>query len=244
MNNQRAPLIIIPARLEATRLPDKPLADIGGIPMVVRVMQQALKAGIGPVVVAAGHPRIKEVVEHYGGQAVLTDPTLPSGTDRVFAAVKALAGENGERFIINLQGDIPFVDPAFLNAALECLITCKTDIATLAALKDDAGDFHNPNVVKIAASSLNNFYRAHYFSRAPIPPGEGPFFHHLGIYAFTQQALKTFVHLPLSPLEKRERLEQLRAIENGMTISFAAVDGDVLSVDTPEDLEEARRMVL
>ena len=243
MDNLPSTLIVIPARLEATRLPGKPLADIGGVPMIVRVMQQALKADIGPVVIAAGSPLIKEAVEKYGGRAILTDPALPKGTDRVFAALNEVENKDDYKYVVNIQGDMPFVDPSSVKIALNCLIQCKADMATLAVSKEDPEAFHNPNVVKIAASAQGAYYRAHYFSRAPIPHGEGSFFHHLGIYAFTRPALETFVQLPLSPLEQRESLEQLRALEHGMTITFAEVSQEALSVDTPEDLERARALV-
>jgi 3-deoxy-manno-octulosonate cytidylyltransferase (CMP-KDO synthetase) len=235
-------IVIIPARMAATRLPGKPLADIAGIPMIVRVWQSAMEAGTGPVAVAAGDSEIVSVVEQQGGAAVLTDPALPSGTDRIFAAVEFLDPAGAHTTVVNLQGDLPLLDPAQLRIVKQTLETSGADIATLAAPIADAADIDNPNVVKpvVAWTDDASYGRALYFSRARAPFGDGPYYHHIGIYAFRRAALARFVALPPSPLEKREKLEQLRALEAGMSIVVARVAEAPLSVDTPEDLEKVR----
>jgi 3-deoxy-manno-octulosonate cytidylyltransferase (CMP-KDO synthetase) len=235
-------IIIIPARMAATRLPGKPLADIAGAPMIVRVWQAAVNAATGPVAVAAGDAEIISAIEQHGGAAVLTDPALPSGTDRVFAAVELLDPDGKHDIVVNLQGDLPLLDPVQLRIVKETLETSGADIATLAAPIAETRDFDNPNVVKpvVAWNEGETFGRALYFSRARAPFGGGPYYHHIGIYAFRRAALARFVNLPPSPLEKRERLEQLRAMEAGMSIVVARVDEAPLSVDTPEDLEKVR----
>jgi len=232
------PIVLIPARMASTRLPGKPLADIAGKPMIVRVWEQAAAAGIGPVVVAAAEREIAAAVEAAGGRAVLTDPGLPSGSDRIFAALQSLGGSHD--VVVNLQGDLPALDPACVLAAAAALPG--HDIATLAARIDDPADGDNPNVVKpvVAWNPGEDTGRALYFTRARAPHGEGALFHHIGIYAYTRDALARFVALPPSPLERREKLEQLRALEAGMRIAVARVDKVPLSVDTPEDLEKAR----
>jgi 3-deoxy-manno-octulosonate cytidylyltransferase (CMP-KDO synthetase) len=237
------PVVIIPARMASSRLPGKPLADIGGIPMIVRVWAQAMKAGVGPVVVAAAEPEIADAVEKAGGHAVLTHPDLPSGSDRIHAALQGI--DPGGRYdtVINLQGDLPALDPGQVCAAAAALPGF--DIATLAAPIVHDEDKTNPAVVKavVAWDQQGVKGRALYFTRAPAPGGEGPLFYHVGIYAFTRAALQRFVALPPSPLERRERLEQLRALEAGMSIAVARVDAVPLSVDTPEDLEYARKVI-
>ena len=235
-------IVIIPARMAATRLPGKPLADITGVPMIVRVWQSAVAAATGPVAVAAGDAEIVSVVEQRGGTAVMTDPALPSGTDRVFAALERLDPAGAHEAVVNLQGDLPLLDPVQLRIVKETLAVSGADIATLAAPITDAADFDNPNVVKpvVAWTDGAPYGRALYFSRARAPFGDGPYYHHIGIYAFRREALARFVTLPPSPLEMRERLEQLRALEAGMSIAVARVDEAPLSVDTPDDLEKAR----
>jgi 3-deoxy-manno-octulosonate cytidylyltransferase (CMP-KDO synthetase) len=235
-------IVIIPARMAATRLPGKPLADIAGTPMIVRVWQSAVKAGTGPVAVAAGDAEIVSVLEQHGGTAVLTDPALPSGTDRIFAALEILDSEGAHEMVVNLQGDLPLLDPVQLRVVKETLETSGADIATLAAPIADAADFDNPNVVKAVVAWTDGapYGRALWFSRARAPYGDGPCYHHIGIYAFRRAALARFVTWPPSPLEMRERLEQLRALEAGMSIVVARVDEAPLSVDTPEDLEKVR----
>lgn len=239
------PIVVIPARMASTRLPGKPLAEIGGVPMIVRVFRQAEKAGIGPVVVAAAEREIVRAIEDAGGHAVLTDPDLPSGTDRVFAVVEAVDRGYKHDVVVNLQGDLPALDPSYVRAAAELLPPTGADIATLAAEIDDDADYDNPNVVKpvVVWDVTGKRGRALYFTRAHAPWGDGPLFHHVGIYAFRREALSRFVKLPPSPLERRERLEQLRALEAGMTIAVARIADVPLSVDTPSDLEKARALI-
>jgi 3-deoxy-manno-octulosonate cytidylyltransferase (CMP-KDO synthetase) len=236
------PIILIPARMASTRLPGKPLADIGGVPMIVRVWRQAVAAGVGPVVVAAAEREIAEAVEAAGGRAVLTAPDLPSGSDRIFAALEALDSRAEHDVVINLQGDLPALDPEAVRAVASALAETGADIATLAAEIDNDADRGNPNVVKpvVAWEAGGRLGRALYFTRARAPHGDGALFHHIGIYAFRRAALARFVALAPSPLETREKLEQLRALEAGMRIAVARVDKVPLSVDTPEDLERAR----
>lgn len=237
------PIVLIPARLAATRLPNKPLADIAGEPMIVRVWRQGIAADVGPVVVAAGDKPIVDTIVGVGGRAVLTDPDLPSGSDRIFAALSSIDPECAHDVVVNLQGDLPALDPACVRAVLDVLVKTGADMATLAAEITDPADRVNPAVPKpiVAWEKGGKRGRALYFTRAPAPYGEGPLFFHIGIYAFTRAALGRFVALPPSPLEKREKLEQLRAIEAGFHIAVARVDRVPLSVDTPADLEKARR---
>jgi 3-deoxy-manno-octulosonate cytidylyltransferase (CMP-KDO synthetase) len=239
------PIVVIPARMASTRLPGKPLADIGGLPMIVRVWRQAVAAGIGPVVVAAAEREIADAIDAAGGQAALTEPDLPSGSDRIFQAVQQVDPKGAHDIVVNLQGDLPALDPADIRAVVDALVTTGSDIATLVAEIDDEADFDNPSVVKpVVVWDVTGLRgRALYFSRARVPSGEGPLYHHVGIYAYTRDALARFVSLPASPLEKREKLEQLRALEAGMTIAVARVDGVPLSVDTPADLEKARKLL-
>ena len=227
------PLIVIPARMAATRLPGKPLADIGGRAMIVWVMERALAADIGPVVVAAGDAEIVAAVEAAGGRAILTDPALPSGTDRVHAA--SIGGDHD--VIVNLQGDMPTVSPATIRAAVDAL-TRDADIATLVSPSDNPADRDNPNVVKAIVAADG---RALYFTRAAAPSGDGPVQRHVGIYVYRRAALDRFVAAPPSPLELREKLEQLRALEMGMTIRAGLVAEFPKGVDSPADLEAARR---
>lgn len=237
------PIVIIPARMASSRLPGKPLADIGGVPMIVRVWARAMAAGIGPVVVAAAEEEIADAVEKAGGHAVLTHPDLPSGSDRIFAALKLTDPAGRHDTVINCQGDLPALDPAQIRAAAAALPG--HDIATLAAPITDDADRANPAVVKavVAWEPDGKKGRALYFSRATVPTGPGDHFYHVGLYAYTRDALARFVELPPSPLETREKLEQLRALEAGMTIAVARVDAVPLSVDTPEDLEYARKTI-
>ena len=239
------PILLIPARLASTRLPAKPLADIGGIPMIVRVLRQAEAAGLGPVAVAAGEAEIVAAVERAGGRAVLTDPDLPSGSDRIHAALQMLDPERRHDVVVNLQGDLPALDPAQIRAVAAALADSGADIATLAAEITDPAERDNPSVVKavVAWQPDGRRGRALYFTRATAPGGDGPLFHHLGIYAYRREALARFVALPPSPLETREKLEQLRALEANMSIAVARVDSVPLSVDTPSDLERARKLL-
>jgi 3-deoxy-manno-octulosonate cytidylyltransferase (CMP-KDO synthetase) len=235
------PILLIPARLASTRLPAKPLAEIGGVPMIVRVLRQAEAAGLGPAAVAAGEAEIVAAVERAGGRAVLTDPGLPSGSDRIHAALEMLDPECRHDVVINLQGDLPALDPGQIRAVAAALQNSGADIATLAAEITDPAERDNPSVVKavVAWDQSGRLGRALYFTRATAPTGEGPLFHHVGIYAYRREALARFVALPPSPLERREKLEQLRALEANMSIAVARVDSVPLSVDTPADLAKA-----
>jgi 3-deoxy-manno-octulosonate cytidylyltransferase (CMP-KDO synthetase) len=239
------PIVVIPARMASTRLPGKPLADIAGLSMIVRVWRQAMAAGVGPVVVAVAESEIADAIEAAGGKAVMTAPDLPSGSDRVFQALEKVDPRGAHDIVVNLQGDLPALDPADVRAVVDALVTTGADIATLAAEIDDPADFDNPSVVKPVVSWDVTGRRGHalYFTRARAPSGEGALYHHIGIYAFTRTALARFVTLPASALEKREKLEQLRALEAGMTIAVARVDAVPLSVDTPADLEKARKLL-
>ena len=239
------PILLIPARLASTRLPAKPLAEIGGVPMIVRVLRQAEATGLGPVAVAAGEAEIVAAVERAGGRAVLTDPGLPSGSDRIHAALQMLDPEGRHDVVINLQGDLPALDPAQIRAVAAALDGGGADIATLAAEITDPAERDNPSVVKavVAWDANGRLGRALYFTRATAPTGDGPLFHHVGIYAYRREALARFVSLPPSPLETREKLEQLRALEANMSIAVARVDSVPLSVDTQEDLERARKIL-
>jgi len=238
------PVIIIPARMASSRLPGKPLADIAGEPMIVKVWRQAIRASLGPVLVAAAEPEIADAIERAGGRAVLTDPNLASGSDRVHAALLAADPDSEFDSVLNLQGDLPEIDPQALRRVCEVLESSGADIATLAAPITDPADFDNPNVVKpVVAWNGKGSGPALYFTRARAPSGEGPLYHHVGIYAFTRKALARFVSLPPSPLEQREKLEQLRALEAGMRIEVARIDAVPLSVDTPADLARARTLI-
>jgi 3-deoxy-manno-octulosonate cytidylyltransferase (CMP-KDO synthetase) len=236
------PILLIPARMASTRLPQKPLIEIGGVPMIVRVLRQAEAAGLGPVAVAAGEAEIAAAVEAAGGTAVLTDPGLPSGSDRIHAALEKLDPGRRHDVVVNLQGDLPALDPGQIRAVAAALADSGADIATLAAEITDPRERDNPSVVKavVAWRPDGRLGRALYFTRATAPSGDGPLFHHVGIYAYRRGALERFVALPPSPLERREKLEQLRALEANMSIAVARVDSVPLSVDTPEDLAKAQ----
>ncbi|MAG95842.1 MAG: 3-deoxy-manno-octulosonate cytidylyltransferase [Alphaproteobacteria bacterium] len=239
------PIVIIPARLEARRLPGKPLAEMAGEAMIVHVWRRAQEAEVGPVVVACGETEIAEVVEAAGGRAVLTRPDHPSGSDRVWEALRAVDPDGRHQAVVNLQGDLPLIEPAAIRAVLEPLTEPAVDIATLVAEIVDDDERSDPNVVKaaLALESGARSGRALYFSRATVPAGEGPHYHHIGIYAYRREALERFVGLPPAALEKRERLEQLRALEAGMRIDGALVDTVPFGVDTPADLERARQLL-
>jgi 3-deoxy-manno-octulosonate cytidylyltransferase (CMP-KDO synthetase) len=237
------PIVIIPARMSARRLPGKPLADIGGEAMILRVLRRALAADVGPVAVAAGDPEIVEAVRIAGGQAILTDPALPSGSDRVVAALAALDPEGRHDIVVNLQGDMPFVAPRVLTACLALLADQPScDIATCVAAEASPADRANPDVVKavLALDGAGRLGRALYFTRSTLW-GDGPVWRHVGLYAYRRDALIRFTAAPPSPLERRENLEQLRALELGQSIWAAVIDAAPLSVDTPADLEAARR---
>jgi 3-deoxy-manno-octulosonate cytidylyltransferase (CMP-KDO synthetase) len=236
------PILLIPARLAATRLPGKPLADIGGLPMIVRVVRQAEASGVGPVAVAAGDPEIVAAVEAAGGRAVLTDPDLPSGSDRILAALRILDPDGRHDVVINLQGDIPFIAPEAIQACAGLLSERpEADISTVMVAESDPSDRVNPDMPKVVAAMApdGRSARALYFTRS-ILYGEGPVWIHHGIYGYRRQALERFTAAPPSPLERRERLEQLRALELGMTLWSAVLDEAPISVDNPSDLERAR----
>ena len=236
------PIVIIPARMAATRLPGKPLADIGGVPMIVRVLKAAEAAGAGRVAVAAGDAQIVRAVEAAGERAVLTDPALPSGSDRILAALDALDPGGAHDVVINLQGDMPFVTAEVLKACVDLLASEPAcDIATMVAPEDSEADRANPDVVKavLAIPPGGHRGRALYFTRSTLH-GDGPIWRHIGIYGYRREALRQFNAAPPSPLEKREKLEQLRALELGLQIWAASIDKPPISVDTPADLEKAR----
>jgi 3-deoxy-manno-octulosonate cytidylyltransferase (CMP-KDO synthetase) len=237
-------LVLIPARMAATRLPGKPLADIAGAPMIVQVMRRAAAAEIGPVVVATDSEEIADAVAQHGGRAVMTRPDHASGSDRIFEALGIVDPDGKAQTIVNVQGDLPTIDPEAIRAALAPLGNPAVDIGTLAAVIGQAEDAANPNIVKVVGTSVApDRLHALYFTRAQAPWGEGTLFHHIGLYAYRRAALERFVSLPPSPLERREKLEQLRALEAGMRIDVAIVDTVPLGVDTPEDLEAARTML-
>lgn len=241
MTTPRNPVVVIPARMASTRLPNKPLADIHGEPMIVHVWRRATEAGIGPVIVACAEQEIADAVTAAGGIAVLTDPDLPSGSDRVHQALQSFDPDGKYDAVVNVQGDLPTIDAADIRAVFDPLVDPNVDIATLAAEIAREEERTNPNVVKaVAAFGTGRCARALYFTRATAPHGDGPLYHHIGLYTYRRAALDRFVSLPSAELEKREKLEQLRALENGMVIAVALVDGVPLGVDTPEDLERAR----
>ncbi len=237
------PIILIPARMASTRLPGKPLADIQGRPMILHVLDRAREAGIGPAAVAAGESAIAAAVQADGGTAVLVEADVPSGTDRVNLALQALDPDGKHDVVVNLQGDLPTLPPSMLRVLLDALAVPGTDIATLVAPIDSAEEAAASQVVKCACAFPRESLVAPalYFSRQPIPWGEGPRWHHIGVYAYRREALARFVALPASPLELREKLEQLRALEAGMRITAARVGHAPFGVDTPQDLERARR---
>jgi 3-deoxy-manno-octulosonate cytidylyltransferase (CMP-KDO synthetase) len=239
-------LILIPARIASTRLPGKPLADIAGRPMIVHVLDRARESGLGPVYVATDSEEIAAAVAKAGGQAVMTRADHVSGSDRIFEAMEQIGA--GADIIVNVQGDLPAIAPADIRAALVPLADPAVDIATLAAQIRRTEERSDPNVVKVVGTPVANApaagrLRALYFTRATAPHGDGPLFHHIGLYAYRRAALERFVRLPASTLERRERLEQLRALEAGMRIDVVIVASVPLGVDTPAELERARLML-
>jgi 3-deoxy-manno-octulosonate cytidylyltransferase (CMP-KDO synthetase) len=237
-------LVLIPARMASTRLPDKPLADIAGQPMIVHVLHRALEAKAGAVAVATDSEAVFAAVEKAGGRAVMTRGDHASGSDRIFEALEQIDPNGRARIVVNVQGDLPTLAPGDLKAALQPLADPAVDIATLAAEITKPDERDNPNVVKVVGTPVGpSRLRALYFTRATAPSGDGPLYHHIGLYAYRREALSRFVALTPSPLELRERLEQLRALEAGMRIDVMIVDSVPLGVDTPEDLESARRML-
>jgi len=231
-------VVVIPSRLSAMRLPNKPLAMIAGKPMIQWVYENASKADVGDVIVATCCDEIADVIKGVGGTAVITDPALPSGTDRVFAAVKSLSQKYDK--IVNVQGDLPFIDPSAIKKVVD-VFQADSDITSLCAPITDDSEIVSASVVKPVLSSINDdLAKALYFSRSPVPYGAKTYYHHLGLYGYTFNALEKFVSLAPSYLEKSESLEQLRALEAGMTIHMGFVDSAPIAIDTPEDLEKAR----
>lgn len=238
-------IVLIPARMAATRLPGKPLADLHGRPMIVHVWQRAVQANIGRVVVAVAEQEIANVIRQNGGEVVQTDPNLPSGSDRIYAALQQIDPQKDYQIVLNLQGDLPTIDPKALKQAVQLMEEPHIDIATLGVKIVKEDDLHNTNIVKIAADIPAGYKRgrAVYFSRLPVPYGEGDYYHHIGIYCYRRLALQRFVAAAPTPLEKREKLEQLRALSLGLYIGVQIVDTLPLSVDTPADLQQARRLL-
>lgn len=238
------PVILIPARMASARLPGKPLADICGKPMIVHVADRAREADCGPVAVATDDEAVFAAVVDAGHRAVLTRDDHQSGSDRIFEALGALDPDGAHDSIVNVQGDLPTIDPADIRAALKPFSDPRCDIATLGVEITSEAEKTNPNVVKIVGSPIGErLLRALYFTRATAPWGEGPLYHHVGLYAYRRAALERFVSLPPSVLEQRERLEQLRALEAGMSIHAAIIDSEPLGVDTQPDLERARALL-
>jgi 3-deoxy-manno-octulosonate cytidylyltransferase (CMP-KDO synthetase) len=249
MTQVRNPIVLIPARLQSTRLPAKPLADIHGLPMIVHCLRRAEAADVGPVVVACAEAAILDAVESAGGRAVLTRADHPSGSDRIFEALTKIDPDGRHDVVVNLQGDLPTLEPEVVRAVLEPLADPLVDIATPVVAIDDADERRNPNVVKAVVSFAggDRIARALYFSRSSVPwPGEGddlPLYHHIGLYTYRRAALERFVSLPPAAIEQRERLEQLRALADGMRIEAVRVDTLPIGVDTPADLARARELL-
>ena len=238
------PIVLIPARMGSTRLAGKPLADIAGVPMIVHVWRRAVEADLGPVLVATDDDRIVAAVAAAGGRAVMTRADHPSGTDRIHEAVEAIDPDGRHDVVVNVQGDLPTVEPRAVRAALAPLDDPEVAIATLAAVIARDEEKADPNIVKVVGSEIApGRLRALYFTRATAPWGEGPLLHHIGLYVYRRAALQRFVGLPPSRLERREKLEQLRALEAGLRIDVAVVETVPLGVDTAAELERARAML-
>ncbi len=236
-----SPIVLIPARLAATRLPNKPLLDIAGVPMIVQVWRRAMEAEIGPVAVATDSQEILQAVQAAGGRAVMTRNDHASGSDRIYEALQTIDPDGAHDVVVNVQGDLPTVDPKAIAASVKPLGDKTVDIATLVSEIVREEEKTNPNVVKLVGTEIApGHLRALYFTRATAPYGDGPLYHHIGLYTYRRSALRRFVEMPPSPLERRERLEQLRALEAGMRIDALVVGSVPLGVDTPEDLERAR----
>lgn len=238
------PVVMIPARLAASRLPNKPLADLNGEPMIVAVWRRAMEADIAPVWVATDTQAIADAIHAVGGKAVLTAVDHPSGSDRVFEALGKIDPDRRYDAVINVQGDLPTVTPSTIRASAAPLVDAEVDIGTPVAPIHREEERSASSVVKMVGTPLGGGrFRALYFTRAQAPWGEGPLYHHIGLYAWRRAALERFVKLPPSPLELREKLEQLRALEAGMRIDAMEVSEVPLGVDTPADLERAREML-
>jgi 3-deoxy-manno-octulosonate cytidylyltransferase (CMP-KDO synthetase) len=237
-------VILIPARMASTRLPGKALADIAGTPMIVHVLRRAEAAAVGPVVVATDSPEIETAVRNAGGRAVITRGDHASGSDRIFEALGKVDPGRRAAIVVNVQGDLPTLEPSDITASLALLADDAVDIGTAAAEITRLDERDDASVVKVVGTPVApSRLRALYFTRATAPYGAGPLYHHIGLYAFRRAALERFVKLPPSPLEQREKLEQLRALEAGMRIDVAIVDAVPLGVDTPEDLARARAVL-
>ncbi len=238
------PIVLIPARMNASRLPGKPLADIHGAPMIVHVWRRAMAADVGPVWVAADDARVVEAVASVGGKAIMTRSDHHSGSDRIFEALAAVDAKGAHDIVVNIQGDLPTIEPSIVRACLGPLDEQTVDIATLATWITREQEKDDPNVVKVIGTELDpTRLRALYFTRARAPWGEGRLLHHIGLYAYRRDSLRRFVASPPSLLERREKLEQLRALETGMRIDVALVDTAPLGVDSLQDLERAREML-
>ena len=237
-------LILIPARMASTRLPNKPMAEINGLPMICQVVDRAREANIGEPIVATDSKIIMDAVEAHGAKAVMTREDHESGSDRIWEAVETVDPQGKADTIINLQGDLPAIDPNLIRQSVMPLEDGAVDIATLAAAIKDEAEKTNPNVVKAIGTSISETrLRALYFSRATAPHGDGPLYHHIGLYAYKRSALEKFVSLAPGTLEQREKLEQLRALENGMRIDIELVQTIPHGVDTAEDLEKAKQLL-
>ncbi len=238
-------IVIIPARMASTRLPGKPLADIHGVPMIVHVWKRAIEANVGQVLVACAEMEIARAIKAHGGDAIVTEPSLASGSDRILAALALRDPERRYRFIVNLQGDLPTVTPLDVQRCLGGLVNETIDISTIAAPITEEADVANPNIVKAIAplSDEREVAFARDFQRLPGPELGPRYWHHIGIYAYRRESLERFVKLPQSEREIERRLEQMRALDNGMSIAVVRVDSVPLGVDTPADLEAARQML-
>ncbi|HLF22261.1 MAG TPA: 3-deoxy-manno-octulosonate cytidylyltransferase [Aestuariivirga sp.] len=238
-------IVVIPARMASTRLPGKPLADIHGLPMIVHVWRRAMEAKVGQVLVAAAENEIAEVVKAHGGDAIVTDPNLPSGSDRIAAALRMRDPRGKYEFVLNLQGDLPVIDPLAIQRCLAGLVNEAVDISTIAAPIADPADVANPNIVKAIAplSGEREVAFARDFVRQIGPEHAPPYWHHIGLYAYRREVLERFVALPVSQREEERRLEQMRALDNGMKIAVVRVDTVPLGVDTAAELEIARQLL-
>lgn len=238
-------IVVIPARMSSSRLPGKPLADINGLPMIVHVWKRAIEANVGQVLVAAAEVKIVEIIRNHGGDAIVTDPALPSGSDRIAAALKMRDIHEKFEYVVNLQGDLPTIDPLAVRRCLAGLTNEQVDIATIAALIENDVDIKNPNIVK-AIASLGKDREVAYardFVREVGPEHEAPYWHHIGVYAYRRQSLSRFVSLPVSTRETLRKLEQMRALDNDMRIAVVRVDSVPLGVDTSADLEAVRAIL-
>jgi 3-deoxy-manno-octulosonate cytidylyltransferase (CMP-KDO synthetase) len=245
MIEQKNTIVVIPARMASTRLPGKPLADIHGLPMIVHVWRRAQEARIGQVLVAAAELEIVNAVKAQGGDAIVTDPHLPSGSDRIAQALELRDPDRCWEYVVNIQGDLPTIDPLSILRCLAGLLNESVEISTIAVRIDDPHDLENPNIVKAIAplSDSREVAFARDFVRELGPGHQPPYWHHIGMYAYRRAALERFVSLPVSQREKERRLEQMRALDNGMRIAVVRVDSVPLGVDTPAELEIARQML-